>query len=91
MNAIMEIDEVFIIMMSKQQTKSFVYVNCFLLFHYTGCKCLGVVKTQDMGLYLPDGCLLFDDEEVTDKELVGEKLLFMDENPPQLTHVKVIA
>ena len=37
-----------------------------------------------MGLYLPDGCQLFDDEEVTDKEIVGEKMLFMDENPPQL-------
>ena len=55
-----------------------------LLFQYTGCECLGVVKTKDMGLYLPAGCQLFDDEEVTDKEIFGEKLLFMDENPPQL-------
>ena len=37
-----------------------------------------------MGLYLPDGCKLFDDEEVADKEIVGEKMLFMDENPPPL-------
>ena len=35
-----------------------------------------------MGLYLPDRCKLFDDEEVTDNEIVGEKMLFMDENPP---------
>ena len=34
---------------------------------------------KDMGLYLPDGRKLFDDEEVTDNEIVGEKLLFMDE------------
>ena len=31
-----------------------------------------MVKTKDMGLYLPDGCHLFDDEEVTGKEIVGE-------------------
>ena len=59
-------------------------MNWFLLFQYTGCECLRVVKTKNMGLYLPDGCRLFDDEEVTDKEIVGEKLLFMDENPPPL-------
>ena len=27
---------------------------------------------------------LFDDKKVTDKEIFGEKLLFMDENPPPL-------
>ena len=44
-----------------------------LYIHHTGCKWLGVEKTKDMGLYLPDGCKLFDDEEVTDNEIVGKK------------------
>ena len=47
-----------------------------------------MVKTQGMGLYLPDGSRLYDDEEVTDNEIVGEKLLFMDENPPTLNYVQ---
>ena len=55
-----------------------------LCIHHTGCEWLGVEKTKDMGLYLPDGCKLFDDEEVTDNEIVGKKMLFMDENPPPL-------
>ena len=45
-----------------------------------------MVKTQGMGLYLPDGSMLYDDEEVTDNEIVGEKLLFMDKNPPTLNY-----
>ena len=53
-----------------------------LLIHHTGCEWLGLERTKEMGLYLPDGCKLFDDEEVTDNEIVGEKMLFMDENPP---------
>ena len=47
-----------------------------------------MVKTQGMGLYLTDGSRLYDDEEVTDNEIVGEKLLFMDENPPMLNCVQ---
>ena len=56
----------------------------FYAFNTQDANDLGVEKTKDMDLYLPDGCQLFDDEEVTDKEIVGEKMLFMDENPPQL-------
>ena len=55
-----------------------------LCFQHTGCEWLGGEKTKDMGLYLPDRCQLFDDEEVTDKEIFGKKMLFMDENLPQL-------
>ena len=47
-----------------------------------------MVKTQGIGLYLPDGSRLYDDEEVTDYEIVGEKLLFMDENPLTLKYVE---
>ena len=47
-----------------------------------------MVKTQGMGLFLPDGSRLYDDEEVTDNEIVGEKLLFMDVNPPTLNYVQ---
>ena len=47
-----------------------------------------MVKTQGMGLYLPDGSRLYYDEEVTDNEIVGEKLLFMDENPPTLNYAQ---
>ena len=47
-----------------------------------------MVKTQGMGLFLPDGSRLCDDEEVKDNEIVGEKLLFMDENPPMLNYVQ---
>ena len=45
----------------------------FLCFQHTGCEWLGVEKTKAMDLYLPDRCQLFDDEEVTDKEIVGKK------------------
>ena len=62
-----------------------------LSIHHTGCKQLGLEKTKDMGLYLPDGCKLFDDEEVTDKEIVGKKMLFMDENPPPLQTIPGIS
>ena len=41
-----------------------------------------------IGLYLPDGIRLYDDEEVTDNEIMGEKLLFMDENPTTLNYVQ---
>ena len=47
-----------------------------------------MVKTQGMGLYLPDGSRLYDDEEVIDNEIVGEKVPFMDENPPTLNYVQ---
>ena len=47
-----------------------------------------MVKTQGMGLFLPDGSRLYDDEEVKDNEIVGEKLLFMDENPTMLNYVQ---
>ena len=62
-----------------------------LSIHHTGCKRLGLDKTKDKGLYLPDRCKLFDDEEVTDKEIVGEKMLFMDENPPPLKTIPGIS
>ena len=42
-------------------------------------------KSEGLGLYLPNGSRLYEDEEVTDGEIVGEKLLFMDVNPPSLT------
>ena len=48
-------------------------------------------RSKDMGLYLPDRCKLFDDEEVTDKETVGEKMLFMDGNPPPLQTIPSIS
>ena len=59
--------------------------GCFI---NTACKQFSMVKTQEMGLYLPDGSRLYDDEEVTDNEIVGEKLLFIDENPPTLNYVQ---
>ena len=54
----------------------------------TACDWFSMVKTQGMGLFLPDGSRLYDDEEVKDNEIVGEKLLFMDENPPMLNYVQ---
>ena len=57
-------------------------------FINTACEWLSMVRTQGMGLYLPDGSRLYDYEEVTDNEIVGEKLLFMDENPPMLNYVQ---
>ena len=54
----------------------------------TACDWFSMVKTQGMGLFLPDGSRLYDDEEVKDNEIVGEKLLFMDENPPTLNYVQ---
>ena len=47
-----------------------------------------MVKTEGIGLYLPNGSRLYDDDEVTDNEIVGEKLLFMDENQPVLKYVE---
>ena len=55
-----------------------------LSIHHTACERLGLEKTKDMGLYLPDRCKLFDDEEVTDKEIVGE-------NPPPLQTIPGIS
>ena len=55
---------------------------------YTACDWFNMVKTQGMGLFLPDGSRLYDDEEVTDNDIVGEKLLFMDVNPPALNYVQ---
>ena len=54
----------------------------------TACDWFSMVKTQEMGLFLPDGSRLYDDEEVKDNDIVGEKLLFMDENPPTLNYVQ---
>ena len=47
-----------------------------------------MVKTQGMGFFLPDGSRPYDDEAVKDNEIVGAKLLFMDENPPILNYVQ---
>ena len=61
------------------------YFVYFFIFCNAFCKCFGMEKTEGLGLYLPDGSRLYDDEEVTGGEIVSEKLLFMDVNPPSLT------
>ena len=63
-----------------------VFICCyFVLCLHIVCKHFGMEKTEGLGLYLPNGSRLYEDEEVTDGEIVGEKLLFMDVNPPSLT------
>ena len=41
-----------------------------------------MVKSEELGLYLLDGCRLYDDEEITDEEIVGENVIFLDEKEP---------
>lgn len=50
-----------------------------------GCKRLGVVKTETVGLFLADGSQLFEDEEVQEEEFVHEKVVFLGESPPDPT------
>ena len=56
--------------------------NAFHVYVYTGCERFGLIQTEEMGVYLPDGCKLYDDDEVVDEEIVGNKMLFLGENPP---------
>ena len=63
-----------------------VFICCyFVLCLHIVCEHCGMEKTEGLGLYLPNGSRLYEDEEVTDGEIVGEKLLFIDVHPPSLT------
>lgn len=53
-----------------------------------GCKRFRLEKSDDMGLFLPDGCRLYDDEEVQDVEIVGEKVLYLGEEAPTCKSVE---
>jgi hypothetical protein len=44
-----------------------------------------LTKTDKIGVFLSDGCQLFDDEEIIDGEIVHEKTLFLGEEAPKET------
>ena len=61
----------------------YLYPNYFI----EGCERFGMVKTDALGIYMEDGCKIFEDDEIKDGNIVGEKLLFLDEKSPAVNRM----